>query len=232
MGSVGNGNGGKRSRAAATLILLGALLAGCSGASSVLDSSPGPTISGRFSNLFSSASDSHAEATAPKPTGPAFNDEDCPTVEVRSGAGTLAVATTTTAATANDLRYQLTFIQLARQCFLVGSNLNMKVGVQGRIVVGPAGAPNEIDVPLRFAVVREGVEPKTIVTKFKRLTLALPTGTLNQDFTDIEDDLTFPLPSRSELDSYVLYIGYDAATGNDKRPAPKAAKKPPAKRVN
>jgi hypothetical protein len=108
----------------------------------------------------------------------------------------------------------------------------MKVGVQGRVVVGPAGAPDQVEVPIRFAVVREGVEPKTITTKLKRLIVTIPPGAPNTEFTDIDDDLNFPLPSRAELDSYVLYIGYDSLAGSEKKPAPKATKKQPAKRVN
>ena len=66
-------------------------------------------------------------------------------------------------ATANDLRYQLTFIELARQCFVDGGNVRMRVGVQGRAIVGPAGAPPQVAAPIRYAVVQEGVQPKTIV---------------------------------------------------------------------
>ena len=33
---------------------------------------------------------------------------------------------------------------------------------QGRIIIGPAGGPGKVDVPLRIAVVQEGVKPKTI----------------------------------------------------------------------
>ena len=47
-------------------------------------------------------------------------DEDCPGVDIRTGAGTLAVAAKPQEPTANDLRYQLTFIELARQCFVDG----------------------------------------------------------------------------------------------------------------
>ncbi len=86
--------------------------------------------------------------------------DDCPTADIRTGAGTLAVAARSEQPTATDLRYQLTFTALARQCFIDGPNVRMRVGVQGRAVVGPAGAPAQIPVPLRYAVVREGVEPK------------------------------------------------------------------------
>jgi hypothetical protein len=126
------------------------------------------------------------------------------------------------APTAADLRYQLTFVELARQCTLVGNTVHMRVGAQGRVVVGPAGAPSQVDVPLRYAVVREGVQPKTIVTKFKRFPVSVPPGTGNVLFTDIEDDLSFPRPTQSELENYVVYVGFDQVGD---RSAPHAAKK-------
>ena len=88
-------------------------------------------------------------------------EDDCPSVDIRTGAGTLAVAAKPQEPTANDLRYQLTFLELARQCFLDGGNVRMRVGVQGRAIVGPAGAPAQVTAPIRYAVVQEGVQPKT-----------------------------------------------------------------------
>jgi hypothetical protein len=150
-------------------------------------------------------------------------DEDCPTVDIRRGASTLQVAMKTDGPpTPNDLHYQLTFIELARQCSLVGNTVRMRVGVQGRVVVGPQRAPNQVDVPLRYAVIREGVEPKTIVTKFKRFQADVPTSAESAIFTDIEEDLSFPLPSRAELQSYVVYVGFDDdGDRGTRRPAPK-----------
>jgi hypothetical protein len=151
-------------------------------------------------------------------------DDDCPGTEIRRGAGTLQIATKTTDATANDLRYQVSFIELARQCFLVGTTVRIRVGAQGRIVVGPAGAPSQVDVPLRYAVIREGVEPKTIVTKFKRFAVPIPPGADNATFTDIEEDLSFPMPTEAELLTYVVYVGFDEASGRDAgRPPPRKA---------
>ena len=44
--------------------------------------------------------------------------------------------------------------------------MTIKLGVQGRIILGPGGGPGQVDVPLRFALVEEGMQPKTIWTKF------------------------------------------------------------------
>jgi hypothetical protein len=152
---------------------------------------------------------------------PPSMDDNCPTADIRAGAGTLALGTKGQPTSASDVRYQLSFTDIARQCALVGTTVNVKVGVQGRAIVGPAGAPSEIEVPLRYAVVREGVEPKTIATTFRRVPLAMPPGAMNVTFIDVAEDLSFPLPPTDEFLAYVIYVGFDPiGDRNDRRPAP------------
>src|SRR5438477_196396 len=83
---------------------------------------------------------------------------------------------------------------------VVAGNMTMKVGVQGRVILGPAGAPGVIEVPVRLALVQEGVEPKTIWTKGYRVAVNVPPGQSNVPFVHIEEDITFPLPKPAELD--------------------------------
>jgi hypothetical protein len=212
----------KRSRDACAAALIAVGLAGCSSASTGGALDWFPSIPG-FSNVASTPADRSALATESLPS----MDTDCPTVDIRPGASTLAIAAKAQQATANDLRYQLTFTQLARQCALAGPVIRMRVGVQGRVVVGPAGAPNQVSVPLRYAVVQEGVSPKTITTKFRRIPVTMPSGALNVTFTDIEEDLSFPLPPPGALDAYVVYVGFDDLGDRDERRPP--AKKSSAK---
>src|SRR5262245_15512463 len=118
----------------ATVLAAGAILLGCSGTGSYVPSLP--SISGSLPGWFrtSPAAQAKAEASAPQMS----LEEDCPSIDIRTGAGTLAVAAKTNQPTANDLRYQLSFNELARQCFVDGGSVRMRVGVQGRAVVGPA----------------------------------------------------------------------------------------------
>lgn len=155
-------------------------------------------------------------------------DTDCPGTEIRSGASTLAItAKTPQQTTAGDVRYQLTIVQLARQCMLAGRSMRMKVGAQGRVIVGPAGAPSQVEVPIRYAVVQEGVEPKTITTKFRKFTVTMPPGETNVVFSDVEEDLSFPLTTYADLDAYVVYVGFDEiGDRNERRPASKSAPRP------
>jgi hypothetical protein len=199
-----------RNRAVAVLLTAGVLLPGCS--------SSLPSLSGSLPSWFSRPN-RPAAAQANAAGQVRQLDEDCPGVDIRTGAGTLAVAARNDQPTASDLRYQLTFTELARQCFVEGNTVRMRVGVQGRAIVGPAGAPSQISLPIRYAVVREGVSPRTIVTKFRRDTLSLAAG--NTTFTDIEEDLSFPLPPQAELVAYVVYVGFDSFSDQQRPPAGK-----------
>jgi hypothetical protein len=144
------------------LITSAALTLGCSPGSSVID--PYETT-GAISGVSQPAS---------KPAS--ISKVECPGMDIRPGASTLNIAVKPNQATAGDLRYQLSFGQTARECRVHDGIMSIKVGVQGRILPGPFGTPGAVDVPLRYAVVREGPEPKVIVTKFKRIRATLPHG--------------------------------------------------------
>ena len=152
---------------------------------------------------------------------------DCPGVDVRQGASTLAITAPGTEGGPMTTRYQVTIGQTARECAALGGVMTMKVGVEGRVLLGPVGGPGQIDIPLRMAVVQEGTTPKTVVSKFYKFAVTIPPGHTNVPFVHVEQDLTFPTPRGIDLDSYVVYVGFDPQSLNTKpeRPAKKAKKK-------
>jgi len=82
-------------------------------------------------------------------------------------------------------------------------------------------------VPIRFAVVYDGVPPRTIATRLDRVQVNVTQDNNNVQFSHVADAIEFPLPKRSEMDQYVVYIGFDAvgAQQNErKKPAPRPAK--------
>jgi hypothetical protein len=149
---------------------------------------------------------------------------DCPGVEVRNGAATLSIAAQGVEAGPMTTRYQVTIGDTARECAPLGGVMTMKVGVQGRILLGPAGGPGKLDVPLRMAVVREGAEPKTIWSKLYRFPVAIPPGQTAVPFVHVEQDVTFPMPRSDELEAYIVYVGFDPSAAPAK-PEPRKKKK-------
>jgi hypothetical protein len=207
----------------AVLLAAALVLSGCSSASTPAD--PGTGTTSRFTTLFSGSPSAAAQTVA---GASSVSADDCPSVDVRTGAGALTMSGKPPDEAPTDVRYQLSITEVARQCASIGGNLVIKVGVQGRIIVGPIGGPGEVDIPLRYAVVREGATPRTVATKFKRVAAAVPSGQSNVAFSDVEENLSFPMPSQTDLPAYVVYVGFDEiGDGPEKKPA---AKKPAVKK--
>jgi hypothetical protein len=157
-------------------------------------------------------------------------DVNCPAVEIRRGASTLTIGPPGDRS-AMTLKYQGSFVRAARECSVADGNMVMKVGVEGRVVVGPAGGPGQVDVPLRFAVVQEtptGMRP--IVTKFVIVPVNIDANG-NTLFTHVEEAMIFPVPTPTALlDDYVVYVGFDpVAAEAQAKPPPKVRPKPKAK---
>jgi hypothetical protein len=192
---------------------------------------PSPSLKDKFANFFAGASQK-----APQPVANAQPDVDCPLIDIRQGASTLTIPPPPPDGSneAMALKYQGIFVRAARECAVVSGQMVMRVGVEGRIIVGPAGGPGQVEVPLRIAVVSSLTSgAKTVTTKLIRIPVTVGNDD-NASFTHIEEGLSFPLPSSAALDSYVVYIGFDpiGAAAEDKqnaRPVPAAKPKPKPK---
>jgi hypothetical protein len=152
-------------------------------------------------------------------------DVNCPPVEYRQGAATWAVNGPAAENSAMSLRYQASFTQTARECLVSDSTLTIKVGIQGRIVLGPAGSAGVINVPLRYALVREDLHPRTLWTRLFTVPVTVPADQLNVTWLHVQEEMTVPRPSPQELEAYVIYVGFDPEGG------PKAAARPKTARA-
>jgi hypothetical protein len=194
---------GKQLRIAALSLLLGASV--CIPPVSAQDQSPSFTdkLKGFFGGSKKS-DDQQPPLVDPMPK----TELDCPQVTIRAGASTYAVAEPGKQAVGDDVKYQATITKMARDCTLMDGQITAHIGIQGRVIVGPSGAPPTIEVPLRVAVVQGGVNEKTIATKAYRTTVTMAEDG-SVPFTLVADDLVYPLPPDAVADSYIFYIGFD-----------------------
>ena len=167
------------------------------------------SLTDRFKSLFGGKSDEPAQpGPAPAPGQPAEDDLDCPQVTVRSGASTYAVGASGKQAVGNDIRFQATITKMARECARNGGDITARIGIQGRVIAGPAGAPATVEVPLRIAVVQGGIGEKVIASKAYRTTVSMSEGG-SVPFTFVAEDLAYPVPSPAVADNYIFYVGFD-----------------------
>ena len=157
-------------------------------------------------------------------------DVGCPFIDIREGASTLTVRTSADNP-AMSLKYQGTIVRAARQCALVNGQMVMKVGVEGRIILGPQGTPGQITVPLRIAIVDQPPgQSTTVLTKLILIPVTVNSLDDNPAFTHVEDGLAFPMPASANLDDYIVYVGFDPiaaqAQQRHERPRRKVKRKP------
>lgn len=198
------------------------LLAACGGTGSYFSGSP--------LDLFNTSSKA-TTANAAAPQGPEVDtDVPCPDVQIRHGAATLVIGKNPKDQQPSPLevRYQGSIIRTARECHVAAGTMTMKVGIEGRIITGPAGGPGTVEVPLRVAVVENVIPPKTIVSNFGKETVTIGQAVDRVTFTHIDGNIVFPLPQPLGLiDSYVVYVGFDPAGS-----APEKKRVPARKRAH
>jgi len=178
------------------------------------------SLTDRFKSLFGGKSEEPATDAPAAPVPQDTGDLTCPPVTVRSGASTYAVAAPGKQPVGNDLRFQATISKMARECSLNGGMITARIGIQGRVIAGPAGAPASVQVPIRVAVVHGGVSEKTIATKAYQTTVNM-TESGSEPFTLVAEDITYPAPPGAAGDSYIFYIGFDPQALKPERAAPK-----------
>jgi hypothetical protein len=218
-----SGTGRGHGRLLFNVVPLGALalmIAGCSSTGG-----DGTSFGERFSQSLTSGA-----PTAPAPTsttGATTNLNTCPNVDIRQGAGTITINTNARDPSAMQLRYQISVGQTARECTNVAGNLNVKVGMQGRVVLGPAGTPGAIEIPVRYALVEDGPEPKTVYSKLYRVPVNVGAGQNSVSFTHIEEAMSVPMPTPAAFDRYVIYVGFDPiGSAQERQPAKKRPARP------
>lgn len=132
---------------------------------------------------------------------------DCPPIEILDGAAAHRVFDGSGSIDPFALRYQASIADTARECSNLGVEAGIRVGVQGRVILGPKGAPGVYRVPLRIAVVDETSKP--VYSQLHLIDVTVPAGATQADFTRIDEGISVPIPA-SRFRGWRILVGYDA----------------------
>ncbi len=136
---------------------------------------------------------------------------DCPEVLVSDVGGTSRVFAGSDQSS-NGVRYQFGIRETARECSAENGQIALKVGVSGRLLIGPAGQPGTYSVPLKIAVKREGTEGYA-ATKIYQVNASVPAGETGADFTVVSDLLFVPLIHEEAKQDYTIEVAFDTKAG-------------------
>jgi len=151
------------------------------------------------------------------PASKAATLQGCPEVMVDGGAAELR---SPPGAEAANLRYEIALGRTARECQLAGDELSVKLGVNGAVMLGPAGQAGSYFGNLRIAL-RRKKDDQLFSSRTLKVGASVPPGGSRGDFSQVVEDLAAPLISANAGDDYEIIIGFAPEGGA----APSATKK-------
>jgi hypothetical protein len=183
-----------------------AIACGLCGACSTVESViPSPSTLASLVS-FNSSTDSGSQPAAPAAQSAANGDReiDCPQVEVQDGTSAMRVG-----GDANQsVRYQFDITETARECKIIGNQFAIKVGVAGRLLIGPAGKPGAYSAPLRIAV-RNDADQKAVISKLYKVEAAADPANLQAPFQLVSEPLMLPYEHKWADQDYTVLVGFD-----------------------
>ena len=189
------------------LCCLGLTLGGCAATDKLIPSTGG--VSSAFGNLLAF----NTTIPGPAPTAAGGAPErpvQCPSIQVLDG--TASYRTYASAEQTNEnVRYQFSMGELARECTHSGKEVLLKVGVEGRVLLGPAGTPGSFTVPVRIAVRHDG-DGKVVAAKFFQVPATIAGGEDSTSFQVVSDPIAVPFVTLNADDDYTILVGFDTAT--------------------
>lgn len=125
---------------------------------------------------------------------------ECPIVDVAEGGAAMQVGS------GAGLRHQFALGDLSRECTVVNGQIQIRVGVSGRVLAGPAGGPGHFTVPVRVGVKSE-TSDKIVVSKVYNVQASIPPGSANGTFAFVADPLTVPYTREEANEDYTIVVG-------------------------
>ena len=159
-------------------------------------------------------------ASAPLPQTEAT--VECPVVEVQDG--TASARYYSGAGQSNEnVRYGFALGDIARECSKVGGQLQLKVGIEGRVLIGPAGAPGTFSVPVRIAVRNDSTQ-KVLTSQLARVSATVQSDQSQAGFTYVTEPFAVPFDPHPD-ENYTILVGFDTAAQSAAGTAPRRARK-------
>ena len=130
---------------------------------------------------------------------------ECPPIRVKPGGEALFYyGKSGKVGSARDLQYQAIIDNQSRNCVVSNGLITVKMGMVGRLLLGPAGNQTNVNVPVRFAVERDGV-PMFSETYEIPVTITPPNQ--SGEFVKVVENIAVPYTGGEQI---VFYVGFDS----------------------
>jgi hypothetical protein len=129
---------------------------------------------------------------------------ECPEIKVTPGAEALYLYSSGRTGNPVDLHWQAELSKETRNCVVSNGLISVKMGVIGRVLLGPAGRETSVNVPLRFSVQRNGTP---VFSEKYVIPVAITPPAQSAEFVKVVDNVAIPYLGGEDI---VIYVGFDS----------------------
>lgn len=177
--------------------LVGLLLSACSMGNMFAPGKPSETA-----QLQNSSASQAEMATASSNALPAIATE-CPEIKVRPGSEALFYYGNGKVGDPRSLNYQAVIEKQSRNCVVSNGLITVKMGVVGRLMLGPSGNQQSVNLPLRFAVERDGT---AVYSERYEIPVGITPPNQSEEFVKVVENVGIPYLGG---ESIVIWVGFD-----------------------
>jgi hypothetical protein len=129
---------------------------------------------------------------------------ECPPIKVRVGGEALFKYTNNAKPNPRELNYQAIIDKQSRNCVVSNGKITVKMGVVGRVLLGPAGAIQDTEIPIRFAIERDGV---ALFSEAYRIPVAIAAPQQSAEFVKVIENVEIPYLGGEQI---TIWVGFDS----------------------
>ncbi len=127
----------------------------------------------------------------------------CPPIKVRQGGEALFSYLPNRIGDANALNYQAVIDGQSRNCIVSNGLITVKIGVVGRMILGPNSTQKSLNLPLRFAVERNEI---AVFSQVYNIPVSVSPPDRSQEFVKVVENVAIPYLGGEDI---VIWVGFD-----------------------
>lgn len=128
---------------------------------------------------------------------------ECPPIKVRSGGEALYGYEGNKVGNPQALNFQAVIDKQSRNCVVSNGLITVKMGVVGRLLLGPAGEKRDFNLPLRFAVERD---QQAVFSEKYDIPVRVTEPNQSEEFVKVVENVAIPYIGGEDI---VIWVGFD-----------------------
>lgn len=190
----------RRVAQAVGIVVVSTGLSAC-GFGTFMGSDPTTTASSN-SNLANAATSQQAINQAAPNALPAIATE-CPPIKVRAGGEAIFSYADNKIGDARALKFQAVIDKQSRNCVVSNGLITVKMGVVGRLLLGPVGEQRDFTLPVRFVVERD---EQIVFTQRYDLPVQVTAPSQSEEFVKVVENVAIPYLGGEDI---TIWVGFD-----------------------